>query len=90
MPIEKHPGGATITGNAVNWFAVKTVLSAMRIYMKTGLTVNRAYTAQAMRDFATRHTGKKYPRSKQGVAQAHDDLGAWLEQQGHPDNVPAK
>jgi hypothetical protein len=90
MPIETHSnGGATITGNAVNWFAVRVVLSAMTLYLRTGMMVNRSYTPQAMRDFSTRHTGKSYPRSKKGLDTAARELAEWVAALT-PDQVPAR
>lgn len=90
MPIESHPeGGATLTGNAVNWFAVKVVCSAMKLYLRTGVQANRAYTPQAMRGFASRHTGMVYPRSKQGLQQAFDELTQWISKL-QPDEVPTR
>lgn len=89
MPIQENAGGTVITGSAVNWYAIQAVISAMNLYLATGMLVNRAYTAKAMRDFATRYTGKKYQRSRTGMLFAREDLQAYAEGRD-PDSIERK
>lgn len=63
---------------AVNLFAIRTVLLAIKLYVETGMLANRAYTPKNMRGFATKHTGKNYPRSRAGLVLAFEDLNAIL------------
>jgi hypothetical protein len=59
----------TFTGEgAVNVFAMAAIASALRLYAKTGLRANRAYTPRAMMAAAARHTGRTF--------KARDYLGA--------------
>lgn len=70
---------AAITGPSINVFRAKVVHSAIGLYLKTGMQVNRAYTPRAMRAAASEYTGKVYPRSKKGLENAHNDLGNVLQ-----------
>lgn len=62
---------------AVDVFAMAVIASALRLYAKTGLRVNRAYTPSAMLAAATRHTGIAFKRG-QYVAAA-DALSAKVQ-----------
>jgi len=53
---------------AVNVFAMITIASGLRLYAKTGMKPNRAYTPKAMMAAATRYTGLTF--------KARDYLGA--------------
>lgn len=68
-----------ITGGAIDLFRAKVLLSAMRLYLNTGMKVNRSYTPTNMRLVASEYTGLAYPRSKQGLQMAHDDLKALVD-----------
>jgi hypothetical protein len=59
---------------AVNVFQLTVIRSALRLFGKTGIKANRAYTLTNMLAVATEATGKKYPRSRAGALKAHDDL----------------
>ncbi len=63
----------------VQLFQAIVVKHAMKLYLKTGLKVNRAYTPTNMRKVATKITGHQYTASKNGLALALDDLTKWLE-----------
>lgn len=87
MPIETHGnGGATITGNAINWFAARVLLSGLGLYLKTGMQPNRSYTPARMRDAVSGYTGKRYARSRKGLEAAHADLATFLTDRD-PDSV---
>lgn len=55
-----------------NLFAAIALKHAIRLYVRTGMKANRAYTPAAMLQTAGRHTGKTYKRGQ--LQQAHDDL----------------
>lgn len=66
--------------DAVSVFAATAVIGGMRLYLKTGMKANRAYTPTNMRAFATRTTGKAYPRSSAGLEAAMADLIKWRDE----------
>lgn len=70
---------ALTTPGQIDLFRAKVLVSAMKLYLNTGMQVNRSYTPTNMRLVASEYTGKAYPRSKQGLQQAHDDLKALLD-----------
>lgn len=60
-------------------FAAIALKHAIRLYVKTGMKANRAYTPAAMLQAASGYTGKTYKRGQ--LQQAHDDLATWIDQQ---------
>lgn len=62
---------------AVNVFACLTVASALALYAKTGIKVNRAYTPSAMLAFVERTTGVKFKRTQ--YAEAAQYLKTWAQ-----------
>jgi hypothetical protein len=86
MPIERHEGGTTITGNAINWFQVRTILSAGDMYLKHGISLSRVATPARLRDLCTAYTGKTYPRSRKGLETGLSDLRK-LFHGANPDSV---
>ena len=50
----------TFTGDQVSVFAMITLKSALSLYAKTGMRVNRAYTPTAMMRTASRMTGRTF------------------------------
>jgi len=69
----------TFAGKAeVNTYVMITLKSAIGIYIKTGMKVNRAYTPTNMLAKAGELLGKTYKRGQ--LKQAHDDLVAKLEE----------
>lgn len=68
---------STFTGSAVNVYGATVVASALRLYARTGIKANRAYTPKAMMQTAARITGKTFkPRDYLGAATALDDWKA--------------
>ena len=63
--------------DAVSLFAAAALQSALGLYAKTGMMVNRAYTPSAMLAAASRTTGKTYKRGQ--YQQAADDLKVWCD-----------
>lgn len=71
---------------AVEVFRAKTLATALRLYAKTGMKVNRAYTPTNMLATATAITGEKFKRGQ--FEQAAEALTKWAEaQQGTTVNV---
>lgn len=79
MPIETSEGGISISGDAMELYRVLSLRSALSLYLKTGMKVNRAYTPTNMRTAATQYTGATYARSRKGLQAAHDDLAAMIK-----------
>lgn len=63
---------------AVNLFACRAVLLAIKAYVEHGMQMNRSYTPQNMRAFVTGKTGKQYKRGTQGLVDAFNDLNAYM------------
>jgi len=58
----------------IDTLRVIVVKNAISLYLKTGMKANRAYTPTAMREFASKFTGKQYARSRNGLQAAMSDL----------------
>jgi len=70
---------STFTGSAVNIFAAITIAKALKLYAKTGMKVNRAYTPANMMATAKKVTGKNFKaRDYMGASEA---LVAWAAAQ---------
>lgn len=70
----------TFTGpDQVNIARAIIMKSALKLYAKTGMRVNRAYTPTAMLNVATEYTGKQYKRGQH--AEAAKDLETWIKEQ---------
>lgn len=62
---------AFVGREAVNVFAMAAIASALRLYARTGMQANRAYTPSAMMRAASHHTGLKFKsRDYLGAADA--------------------
>lgn len=69
---------STFTGSAVNVYGAAVVASALRLYARTGIKANRAYTPKNMIATASKITGKRFKaRDYLGAADAID---AWKAQ----------
>lgn len=77
--IQSHAGGAIsfVGADATKLYSATVLKSALRLYAKTGMKVNRAYTPSAMLAAAERITGKTYRRGQ--YQQAQDDLQTWCD-----------
>ena len=64
--------------DAMAAFRALTIASALRLYAKTGMKANRAYTPTNMLNAATGITGKKYKRGE--YVRAADDLTSWANE----------
>jgi hypothetical protein len=76
--IKTGPGGTTFAGpDAVALFRATSLASGLRLYAKTGMKPNRAWTPSAMLHAAGAITGKRYKRGQH--QQAADDLKVWAD-----------
>jgi hypothetical protein len=72
-------GGTAFVGkDAVRLYQATALASALRLYAKTKMQVNRMYTPSAMLKAATAVTGKAYKRGQH--QQAADDLKLWADE----------
>ena len=55
--LKRTSNGTVFTGSDVNIFRCHVIASALKLYAKTGMRVNRAYTPKAMLAAATQETG---------------------------------
>ena len=60
MAIEEFNGGILISGDSTRVYQMMVVASALRLFAKSGLKVNRNYTPNAMMRAATHLTGKRF------------------------------
>jgi hypothetical protein len=78
--IQRSPHATTFVGpDATALFAAAALRSAINLYLKAGIKVNRAYTPTAMLAAASRYTGIIYPRGNRGLTAALFDLNAWID-----------
>lgn len=71
-------GGTSYVGpDAVALLRARTIASALRLYARTGMKANRAYTPSNMLAAATGITGKQYKRGQ--YVQAADDIKVWAD-----------
>ena len=67
--------GVTFEGAAQVGAAQVIILAgALRLYLRTGMKPNRAYTPTNMRAAASRITGVEYPRGRKGLELASEHL----------------
>lgn len=62
--------------DATMLFAAASLRGAIKLYVKTGMRANRAYTPTNMLRAASRYTGKSYRRGQ--LAKAAEDLDSWI------------
>jgi hypothetical protein len=71
----------TFTGTAgVSTYQAIVLKSALKLYARTGMKVNRAYTPTNMLKLAGQITGQKFKRGE--YMPAHDALAEWIEANG--------
>lgn len=76
MPIEHSASGeaVAITGNAINFFQVACLRSAISLYLETGIKPTRGVGPKQMCALATRYTGTSYKSGRRGLEQALTDI----------------
>ena len=73
---------ALTTPEQIDSFRAKVILSAVGLYLKTGMKANRMYTPANMRGAVTGYTGATYPASRKGLEKAYADLAALIAGNG--------
>ena len=66
---------ALTTPAQIDHFRGTVIRSAIKLYLNTGMRVNRAYTVTAMGRAATEYTGMPYKATRKGLLQAYLDMG---------------
>lgn len=66
------------TQHGIEMYRMTVIHSAIKLYLKTGMKVNRMYTPANMVQAVAQKTGKVYKRGKAGMTEAFNDLEAWL------------
>ena len=67
--------GVTLAGaEQIGAAQVIILAGALRLYLRTGMKPNRAYTPTNMRAAASRITGVEYPRGRKGLELASEHL----------------
>ncbi len=66
--LKRTNNGHFFTGSDVNIFRALAIASALDLYAKTGMKVNRAYTPTAMIAAANEMTGHVYRRGQYAAA----------------------
>lgn len=64
---------------AVNIFRAQVMASALRLYARTKMQVNRAYSPKNMMKAASQILGKEFP--PRAYQQAADELRAWVAEE---------
>lgn len=79
--IVRSAGSVTFVGrDGVNLFRATALWSALGMYATCGIIPNRQWTLSVMLAMATAdYTGKKYPKSRAGAAQARLDVRVWMD-----------
>jgi hypothetical protein len=73
----KHGTVSFVGKDAVSFYAATVLASALKLYGKHRIKVNRAYTPKNMLAAATRITGKTYKRG--AYLQASQDVRQWAQ-----------
>jgi hypothetical protein len=66
------------TPHSIEMYRMTVIRSALKLYIKTGMKANTMYTPSNMLAAISKKSGKQYKKSKQGYAEAFNDLEQWL------------
>ena len=66
------------TPHSIEMYRMIVIRTAMKIYLGTGLKVNRMYTPGNMVRAVAQKTGKAYKKGKVGMTEAFNDLEQWI------------
>lgn len=72
--ITHHPGGTTLTGNAIELYRWGVVRAGLQVYQDTGILVNRGATPAHLLRLASDITHKTYRNNRVGRDAAIADL----------------
>jgi hypothetical protein len=67
-----------VTAHSIEMYRMSVIRTALKLYMNTGMKANSMYTPSNMLAAISKKSGKKYKKSKQGYAEAFNDLEQWL------------
>jgi hypothetical protein len=66
------------TAHSIEMYRMTVIRTALKLYMNTGMKANTMYTPSNMLAAISKKSGKQYKKSKQGYAEAFNDLEQWL------------
>jgi hypothetical protein len=66
------------TPHGIEMYRMSVIHSALKLYIKSGMKVNRMYPPGKMVQAVAQKTGKTYKQGKNGMTEAFNDLEAWL------------
>jgi len=86
--IKSHPhGGMSFAGRGVDVYRATVIASGLKLYAKTGIKPNRAYTPTAMMAAAREITGRKFKaRDYMGASEALTEWAKALAAVIHAEN----
>ena len=67
-----------VTAHSIEMYRMTVIRSALKLYIKTGMKANSMYTPSNMLAAISKKSGKAYKKSKQGYAEAFQDVSDWL------------
>ena len=67
-----------VTAHSIEMYRMTVIRSALKLYIKTGMKANSMYTPSNMLAAISKKSGKAYKKSKQGYAEAFEDVSNWL------------
>mgnify|MGYP003655884912 CR=1 FL=1 len=79
-----------VTAHSIEMYRMSVIRSALKLYMKTGMKANSMYTPSNMLAAISKKSGKAYKKSKQGYAEAFEDVSNWLAMHRtvNPEEIP--
>ena len=79
-----------VTAHSIEMYRMTVIRSALKLYMKTGMKANSMYTPSNMLAAISKKSGKAYKKSKQGYAEAFEDISNWLAMHRtvNPEEIP--
>jgi hypothetical protein len=66
------------TAHSIELYRMTVIRTALKLYVKTGMKANTMYTPGNMLAAIGKKSGKTYKKSKQGYAEALEDINNWL------------
>ena len=79
-----------VTAHSIEMYRMTVIRSALKLYMNTGMKANSMYTPSNMLAAISKKSGKAYKKSKQGYAEAFEDVSNWLAMHRtvNPEEIP--
>ena len=78
------------TAHSIEMYRMTVIRTALKLYMNTGMKANSMYTPSNMLQAISKKSGKTYKKSKQGYAEAFEDVSNWLAMHRtiNPEEIP--